>query len=697
MALSIDLYFYTGYYGSDDKSYVLFANEIAKGNFPLETEELGEFITSDGQTVDFGVLRFAYTLPLSLMYFLSGGSLFAITFLNILLHIGILLLTFKLGELVDGVKVGLFAAFIVAVSPVFYLYSGMILPDNSEVFWLFLSIYMILKVRKSIAQGLNENSFKLIKTLFLSGLFLGLSYSAKLSALIMLVPLGIFLLTLPNKLFSKTTVKYVLTFAAGFAIVVIIETIIIYILFDDLIVRYQIIAGFKDHYLRRASQQGSTVLERYRRMWQIFGLHFSQYILYFALFTVLWFPFTVRKNNFLWFVLVWGILYKTFGTTNFSDYAPPVIQVRYFAFSVPLIGIITGMIFRRIYLIIRDISGYKNEVKLVMLVLIAGIFTAFAYLNVRGNLSYAGKLYRAPLIQSSDNAIEFLDENCPDAEVILSDTTKYWFYPYYFRDGSESSSSGLVDFPDSQLTSPYYVVGSLLTEFNEDWLNRIEAGNNSIQFIDVFHPDFSPYDRFFNSGALPIEYPNESIYDKYRSFVVKVDRGDEITENSFPGRDYLVLYHRTVYPDVRVFKNLNSHLITWDEYPDDRQIFINSFDARLKTSPPVNRLFGAVDSTANFYEFKYSFNNESDFEIEVKSEIYLYGKTFRINTSTLKTVLPVGTGKQVAIGINNVDTQARNYRIQLFILNKSGEGGKLSISDFKVSYKYNSGFNNVSR
>lgn len=700
IAIVLDLLFYTGFYGSDDKSYILFAHELANGNIPIQSGDLGEFISSSGQSIDFGALRFAYTLPLSLIYYITGGNLFALNFLNILLHIGIILVTFRIGEVIEDARVGIFGSFIVGISPVFYVFSGMVLPDNSEVFWLFLSLLYILSIQKNINSAGKTSFRKILIRCFISGLFLGLSYSSKLSALIMLVPIGIYILTIPQKLFSKQTLQLVLSFGTGFVLIIVVETIIIYFIFDELLSRYEIIAGMKDHYLRRATHQGITVAERYRRMWKIFSVHFDVYILYMTLFIILWFPFVVRKNYLLWFILIWGVLYKTFGTTNFSTYAPPVVQVRYFAFSVPIIGIIMGLMIVKLYETAAHFTRYKSELKIFVLIALIGTFSAFTYLNVKKNLPLSGRLYRTPLVQSTDNAIEFLRAGHPGQPVFLSDTCKYWFYPYYFLDNNPSSIKWPGYELDFNASKPIYIIGSVTENLNTEWLNTTESkfGEScKLEVVEITHPDPTVYQKFFYNFNSDDEYYasknwNEEIYNRYRAVIIKVESGNPGSNafniSGYIPRNFLLLYHRSIYPDVRVFKKRSKHIITWDKYDEERQIFINSFDSKLKSTPPENKLLGALDNASASFTFQFQLENLGANSMRVKSEIYLYGNNAVLDKLSSTLDLKPGGSGEVILEVGNKKRMLKNYRIQLFILNKSQEDGKLSLSDFSIINNY---------
>ncbi|MBN1299691.1 MAG: glycosyltransferase family 39 protein [Melioribacteraceae bacterium] len=691
-AILIDILFYTGYYGSDDKSYVLFAHELSEGNLPIKVLGNGEFLSSTGETFDFGVLRFAFTIPITILYYFSRSDIFTMIQFVILLHILIIITSYKLGKLIGDSLTGYSAALFASFSPLFYIYSGALLPDNSEILWLLLAIYYSIKVK-----GNNKYHFNFInKDAALTGLFLGLSYSSKMSALIMVLPIGVYLLRVGNNIFSTRTAKIIASFALGFAAVIIVETMIIYICFGDFFTRYEIIAGMKDHYLRRAGQQGITISERLLRMWRISTKLYEPYFIYFFIFILFSFPFLMRRKLYIWFILIYGVLYKIFGTTNFSAYAPPVLQTRYFAFSVPLFGICTGLLLGKIIQLLKG-----NNYKQILNVIAAGVFAGVTFVNINYNLDDSGQIYRAPMLQSFNNAYNSLRHYDIGANIIVSDTCMHWLYPVLAvtdRDYYNKLTINKGAYKEDEFT---YYIGSEMYDLNENKLAQLfeSAGKpRTVKFLDMFHPDRNTYEKYkksITSLFIPRspQLRNENIYHNQRLFIIVADTASSdlnMTEQIKKSlQDYIVFYNMSNYDDVKISKDPLSHLIEWGNYNGEREIFINSFDYGLHNLPPGNRMLGSLDSTHSHFNFTMRFENIYMYDIGVQVRIYLFDDYMEVKSGMIDFDLIGGENRTINLSVNNdASAVAKNYRLQLFIRNYSNQVGKLLFDNYNVtSYK----------
>jgi len=174
ISLGLSIFFYTGYYNGDDRSYLYSVKAI-----------VGEEALTRG---DFGALRLGVTGPAALAYWLFGGSVTAAVCVFLLYPPLLTLVAYWIGFRAYGAAVGLLAAFLTAASPILYVYAGAMLPDNPLALWWSLALVAMLnllldtyspapsRVRQAAWAGV-------------AGVCLGLAYLVKETGLIGVVPL----------------------------------------------------------------------------------------------------------------------------------------------------------------------------------------------------------------------------------------------------------------------------------------------------------------------------------------------------------------------------------------------------------------------------------------------------------------------------------------------------------------------------
>lgn len=135
---------------------------------------MGKFLFSSGQAGLWEPIR-PILLPLLLgfLWKIKLNPIFLGELLIIGFSTGVLILTYLLGKEVYNKTIGLIATALVAITPVFYLHSSLILTGIPATFFILLSLYCLVK-----------NNF------WLAGLFSGLAFLTRFPAGLIIVGVG---------------------------------------------------------------------------------------------------------------------------------------------------------------------------------------------------------------------------------------------------------------------------------------------------------------------------------------------------------------------------------------------------------------------------------------------------------------------------------------------------------------------------
>jgi|GEM_PF-4162187 len=355
----VDLLFFTGFYSSDDMSYWASIFSLSSGVLP-----------SPGLVG----YRLTTTLPAALIYSLSH-SFFLTTASYLLYHLGIAFIAYFLGSLLFSYQLGLLSFFLISFYPGFYIYAGAVLPDLPQAFWLGLSLFFILLYQKK-QNILSERSLYFF--VFSSGLATGFAYGAKISGIIFVVPLSLSLLCIHYKEYKKLFISGLFLILGVFSYLA-FEFVIFYSYHGSLQFQIFSLSTHSDHYLEKMHAQGFYPWERFNyflyRIKQIKGKNFWLLFLFSSFFT----PVFSRKNKedflsacILSFSFIFVFIYLTFGSTNFSQYRPPSIQVRYYAPCI-LPGV---LLFSWFFFLLKNSIQLSFPKKRVVKILFFFIFSA---------------------------------------------------------------------------------------------------------------------------------------------------------------------------------------------------------------------------------------------------------------------------------------------------------------------------------
>ena len=171
-AAAFQLMFLTGIAIFDSASYSIRARAVADKGVNLDKPNLYN-------------TRPLLLLPVALSYRFLGVSELTTAAYPMLCGAGVLIMTYLIGRLLYGSRVGLVAAFLMAVCPIFVIASAELLPDTPQAFYMALSVYLFLVGHRS--------SSRWRWLLFLgAGIALGAAYLVKVTAVLLLLFYGVF-------------------------------------------------------------------------------------------------------------------------------------------------------------------------------------------------------------------------------------------------------------------------------------------------------------------------------------------------------------------------------------------------------------------------------------------------------------------------------------------------------------------------
>ena len=418
LAWLLNLYFYTGYYASDDISYLQGVLRLAELQ-PLDGTNIAH-------------IRLLVTAPAALVYRLSGSV--TLTILSYTLyHPLLVVIAYRLGCLAFNPKAALLGAAVVALCPFYYVYGGAMLPDNCLSLWLALVLLSTLWTLDQAGAGRLSRRRELAYWLAVGGLT-GLAYSAKEPGIVAAVPVSIGILCLRLKAGARWgALQAAVVYGLGVIGFMLLETVILRALTGDWVVRLLSGVGSEESMLllrERVHRQGVLPLDRLR-FWYSRSSEYLGWGLWVILLANLaaW-PLLRPKGAqpserrhvplmlAFWF---WLFLYLSFGTTNFSEYLPPPIQhPRYFSICVLPASLIAAAVFWRLAELLSErlperfgLRRWARCVPAALVVVWAG--ARFAYFEPD-----AGDIYRASQVKAALAAFEDGRRLYPERPVLLS-------------------------------------------------------------------------------------------------------------------------------------------------------------------------------------------------------------------------------------------------------------------------------------
>jgi len=407
---AIDLFFYTGYYASDDTHYLRAAWRIlSEGSLPAEP--------------GFGPSRLTIVGWNTLVAWLFGFNIPLIAGSYVVFHQLLNLLTFGLARRLFDEQVGLLAMYCVATTPLAVTLSTTVLPDHPLACFLMLSLLMFLWSYD--LRGRNRGGAALL-TIFVSGLSVGMAYTAKETALIVLPFYFIMWLWFESRRAVRKALLAGVVFAGGVFVVFAGEWAVLSYLTGHSYVRLQWTVGSKNFMdVVRERPYGVYPLTRLTHVAEcLHGWFTNTRFDYVLLATAIVYPFVRGRKLLIWGLAVWFFAFHTWGSTSLSRYLPPPLQSRYFTPMLPLLFIAYGFVALKIVRAVpRGVRSPAWSRAVQTLLVVVLVLHPLPGLHVSDR--WAGKPYSAQKVNVSVKAIVGALERGGRPIVLSGTVTKY--------------------------------------------------------------------------------------------------------------------------------------------------------------------------------------------------------------------------------------------------------------------------------
>lgn len=448
MTVGLDLFFFNGFFASDDKDYFWAAVRVAE----------------NGKLSAYPLAGHTRLILLAWNWYVGALSKFNVQVMAasyIFWHVATLLLTCILARQLFNRRAGVIAAYTTATFPLFIIFSTGILPD------LLIAAFFVLALLSFHAAFQVRRRGHVVLTLLLmltAGVCVGLAYTAKELGL---VPLPFFffawLLTeirerrRTRKLIAEEQKLAVLPSAGGkltrpISMIATLATgaffaIGFFAIFGAEYKLLQHLTGRPDFFRLTALTGPEVDLSKHTKFLQDGGYNpanrfgaamerlssdfFPKVLKYLFLGGVIIYPFLPRRNWPLFFFGIWLFAFLTWGTYSFKHYYPPRIQARYYIPAFPFIIVMYSAV-------LAWLLGWINRVARSPYVrrfawgVVAVVLFAFPFSWMRGPDHLAGQLYRTDLVRHLAQAIS--DATAQSANlIVLGDRAGQRIMPLWFR------------------------------------------------------------------------------------------------------------------------------------------------------------------------------------------------------------------------------------------------------------------------
>lgn len=332
---ALDVFFYSGFYSSDDAAYLEAARRILTGQgYPDRPDLAAIRLTIVGWNALVGLI-FGFNIPL-----IAASYIVFHQFLNVL--------TFMLARRLFDDAVGLLATYLVATTPLVVTFSTTVLPDIPLSCFLVLSLLLFLRSYDRRAGGASRRARWLV---FAAGLSVGLAYTTKEAALVALPFYLILWLCLESRQAPRRALVTGSCFALGFFAVFFAEWAILSYLTGHSYFRLAWTVGPENYTgILRGYEHGLYPLERLA--WVHTNLYpwFENTRLDYLLAGVaLVYVFVPGRKLSIWGLAACYFVYHTWGSARLTEYLPPSLQARYFTPLLPLLFIAYSFIMLKLW------------------------------------------------------------------------------------------------------------------------------------------------------------------------------------------------------------------------------------------------------------------------------------------------------------------------------------------------------------
>lgn len=481
LALStlLDLYFFTGYFASDDRSYFMVArNYLESGKF------------EDGSL---GATRLMLVGWVMLVIRCFGPNLQLVAASFIVFHQVLNALTYLMVREQADRRAALLAAYLAATFPLLVVYASMILPDVEQACAGAAAVlcYAIWRKRRESRPVAAWLAF------FASGLCVGLAYACKESALVLLPFFFVAWLTTFKRSRPLFSLVQGAAFALGFFVVFAGEYVLLSQLAGESVFRLswttedlaQNVQTAVDRYGTHPGERLDWVNRRLEP--DVWPTHMK--ILCGAALLLL--PLLKSRLWTLSLLPLWMFAFQVWGTMNLRRYAPPTIQARYFAVILPFVLAALAIVAVRLYDRVGRLP-LGPRAKRCWRTIATGAAVIVPLLGLTGPDRQAGKAYKADIVANATQALRWTQSFDPTSGVLLCSMLAHHLEP----------------FQNPSRPEKIFAAGKDLTE--EEFENLLRGGNF---YYIALHPDrlwgerkwlrSSPIDELLRSTAYPTTNP----------------------------------------------------------------------------------------------------------------------------------------------------------------------------------------------
>ena len=409
-------YFYTGYYASDDMSYLGSVMTIAQG----------------GQiTPDLASARLAVVLPASAVYYLTNGSLFLTIFSFTFYHLGLVCACYILGQVAHNKDTGAIAALIAACCPLSYVFAGAALPDVALAMWVGLWAAAVVYGAR-ITGNVAISNVRRYRVWILAGLLNGIAYSVKESGLILAVPAALAMICSTPKNYRHQVFLVGICYSIGISVVLGIELVLLYAISGQWIFRLGIVTT-EQHasILKELAAASGPVYLRFAKAYHLVVPFIGKIGLIAASISVLLYCALRKSLPFLAYLVIWVVVYQTIGSTSFSNYVPPALVHRYYLIALPAISVMAAWVLLSIVSFSREGANPEKRLYTWRVVAAATVVLTWGTAQFYEVLPSAGLIYRARDVKAFSLAYREARARFPDMHIVLSPYCGFRMYPVF--------------------------------------------------------------------------------------------------------------------------------------------------------------------------------------------------------------------------------------------------------------------------
>jgi hypothetical protein len=407
---AVDLFFYTGYYASDDTRYLRAAQQIVtEGTLPAQPDAAARRLAIVGWNALVAWL-FGFHVPL------IAGS-------YVVFHQLANLLTFALGRRLFDDSVALLATYCTAMTPLAVTFSTTVLPDLPLTCFLLLSLLLFLSSYDLRARDRTALAWL---AMFAAGLSVGCGWMAKETALVVLPFYFVVWLGLEQFRLTRSALVAGSVFALGLIAAFAAEWAILSTLTGHSYTRLQWAVGLRAGAAAVAKRpEGIYPLERltfivgHLRTWFV-NTRFDYILLACALI----YPFLRGRKLTIWGLALWFFAFHTWGSTSLSRYLPPPLQARYFTPMLPLLFLVYGFVALKIVRSVPTAAkrpGWRRGIQ----ALLVAVLVLHPLPGLHASDRWAGKVYSADKVNASLKAIAGALERGGRPVVLSGTVTEY--------------------------------------------------------------------------------------------------------------------------------------------------------------------------------------------------------------------------------------------------------------------------------